>query len=122
MPSRFDIHEWRIMDDFSRQLEDGDVGLPTPSTARRVPVVQGRDPPSWRRGFVVSLCDAVLEETDWLEVNGIPYRRGRYAASGEEGAAGRRPRPDCCPAPRPSRPRDGRSAAPVYPPTHDDAL
>ncbi len=95
LPSRFDIHEWHIMEDFSRQVDDDAVREALldaihgrgafrlfKATARRLGVID-----AWYR-----YRDAALEEiaVDWLEANDIPYRRGRAGAS-QDASGGARP-------------------------------
>lgn len=88
LPSRFDIHEWRIMERFSSQVED--------YAAREalLDAIHGRG--AFRRfKAAVHRCgmadawyryrDGALEAiaVDWLEANGIRYKRGPVTASAE---------------------------------------
>jgi predicted nucleotidyltransferase component of viral defense system len=89
LPSRFDIHEWAIMERFSLEVEDEAVrealldAIHGSGAFRRFKAAVHRYgiAEAWYR-----YRDGALETiaVEWLEAHGIPYRRGRAAPSDEQ--------------------------------------
>jgi hypothetical protein len=89
LPSRFDIHEWRIMERFSLEVDDEAVRQALLYAIRGSRAFRRFKDAIDRHGVAQAWyrCrDAALEAiaVEWLEANGIPYRRGRAASSDEQ--------------------------------------
>jgi len=88
LPSRFDIHEWAIMERFSLEVEDEAVREALLDAIHGSGAFRRFKDAVHRYGIADAWYryrDAALEAiaVDWLEANGIPYRRGRAASSDE---------------------------------------
>lgn len=80
LPSRFDIHEWAIMEAFSRSMEDSDVRDELLSAIRGSGAFRHFKASIHRLGIHKNWDQyktKALEQiaADWLDENGIAYRR-----------------------------------------------
>lgn len=80
LPSRFDIHEWAIMDDYARGQDDADFREELSNAIHRRGAFRGFKDAVYRRGVQEdwyrfrdqAIADIV---TDWLDARGVAYVR-----------------------------------------------
>ncbi len=85
LPTRFDIHEWAIMDEFSRSIDDSDLRGELQNAIRGVGAFRCFNDAIHRRGIHESWYSyktAALGQiaADWLDGHGISYARDEGAA------------------------------------------
>jgi len=81
LPSKFDIHEWSIMEGFARSVADGDVSDELEAALRGCGAFGRFKDTLRRRGMTDAwyrFRDVALEAiaVDFLEEHEIPYQRG----------------------------------------------
>lgn len=85
LPTRFDIHEWAIRDEFARSVDDPDLRDELLNAIRRPGALRNFKDAMHRRGIRESWYSyrtAALTQiaVDWLDEHGIPYTRDEGVA------------------------------------------
>jgi hypothetical protein len=89
LPTRFDIHEWAIMDGFARSIEDADLRDELTGSIRGRGAFRCFKDVLYRRGIQESWCRFRAEAlariaVEWLDEHGVPYVRDDEAAQAHD--------------------------------------